>query len=258
MISELGFLSPEVGEYEKQFTTSYCDLFELSEQLSKLLIRLLKDATTDDRSTRAMVMHALAASSLELFQSSIILLRKGCIPGARIICRTLIETVYKLSAIQLTSDGIDRYLSQEKNTRLQKLICIQKYKQKHKSSGVAPGIEKEIDALTKDKKGELKTQPCKWAELANMEDFHNLNYQEMSDDTHGNIESLNHYFDDKSDHIMSFGPSNNGLPNTAYVCHRALINCIEKYALFQQVSVAEGLSLLSGKNDELGAKYCRS
>jgi hypothetical protein len=29
----------------------------------------------------------------------------------------------------------------------------------------------------------------------------------MSDDTHGNIESLNHYFDEDSSHIMNFGPT---------------------------------------------------
>ena len=254
MISELGFLSPEAGEDGQQLEMSYQEVFSLSERLSRLFVQLLKDAPLDHTLVRNVVMNGLAAKSLELFQSSVILLRKGCIPAARVVCRAQIETIYKVCAIQLASDGIGRYISQEKSTRLQKLRSIQKYKQKHPKSGVAPGIEAEINSLSKEK--EKKTEPHKWASLAQMHDFHNLYYQGMSDDTHGNVESLNHYFDEDSDHIMSFGPSDKGLPIVAVACHLALINAIEKYALFQQVDVTTDLANLSRENDELEKKYC--
>lgn len=254
MITELGFFAPEVSEDEQQLTMNYHELFNLSERLSKLFVRLLKDAPLDHTSVRNMAVNSLAAKSLELFQSSVILLRKGCIPGARVLCRAQIETVYKVCAIQLAPDGIDRYINQEKNTRLQKLRSIQKYKQKHPKSGIAPGIESEIDTLLKEKP--KKTEPHEWASLAQMDDFHNLYYQGMSDDIHGNIESLNHYFDEDSAHIMSFGPSDKGLPVVAAACHRTLINAIEKYASFQHVDVATDLALLSEENDALEKKYC--
>lgn len=254
MISELGFLSPEVSEDEHQLTMNYRELFNLSERLSKLFVRLLKDATLDHTSVRNMAMNSLAAKSLELFQSSVILLRKGCIPAAKVLCRAQIETVYKVCAIQLVTDGIDRYINQEKSTRLQKLRSIQKYKQKHQRSGIAPGIEAEIDTLSKEKP--KKTEPHEWASLAQMDDFHNLYYQGMSDDTHGNIESLNHYFDENSDHVMNLGPSDKGLSIVAAACHRTLINAIEKYASFQQVNVATDLAVLSRENDALEEKHC--
>ena len=254
MISEVGFLSPEVNESEQQLAMEYRDLFELSERLSKLFIQLLRDAPLDHESVRNMVLNTLAAKALELFQSSVILLRKGCIPAVRVLCRSQIETVYKLCAIQLAPEGFDRYINQEKCSRLQKLRSIQKYKQKNPKSGIAPGIEAEIDTLSKERP--KKTEPHEWASLAKMDDFHNLYYQEMSDDTHGNIESLNHYFDEDSDHMVSFGPSNKGLATVAAACHRTLINAIEKYALFQQVNVAPDLSALSRANDELENKYC--
>lgn len=254
MISELGFLSPEVSEDEQQLTTNYHELFNLSERLSKLFVRLLKDAPLDHTSVRNMAMNSLAAKSLELFQSSIILLRKGCIPAARVLCRAQIETVYKVCAIQLAPDGIDRYINQAKSTRLQKLRTVCKYKQKHPKSGIAPGIEAEIDTLTKEKP--KKTEPHEWASLAQMDDFHHLYYQGMSDDIHGNIESLNHYFDENSTHIINFGPSDKGLPIVAVICHRTLINAIEKYASFQEVNVATDLAFLSGENDALEKKHC--
>jgi len=254
MISELGFLSPEVDESEAELMTTYCELFDLSERMSKLFVQLLIDADLDHASPRNMAMNALAAKSLELFQSSVILLRKGCIPAARVLCRALIETIYKLCAIELVSDGIDRYISQEKKTRLQKLKSIQKYKQRYAKSGIPPCIEAEINALSREKPG--KTEPHEWASFAQMDDFHNVYYQGMSDDTHGNIESLNHYFDENSAHLMSFGPSDKGLPVVAAACHRALINAIEKYASFQRVNVDTDLAVFSKENDELESKHC--
>ena len=256
MISELGFLAPEVDESEKQLATTYCEFFDLSERLSKLLIRLLRDAELDHASLRNVTINALAAKSLELFQSSAILLKKGCIPGAKVLCRAQIETVYKLCAIQLTVDGIDRYVDQEKKIRLQKLKNIQKYKQRHPNSGIAPGIEAEIDTLSRESL--RKTEPHEWASLAQMDDFNDLYYQAMSDDTHGNIESLNHYFDENSTHLLNFGPSDEGLAMVAAACNRALINAIEKYASFHNVIVASELAEYSVENNSLERRYCVS
>lgn len=253
MVAELGFLSSEVKESEEQIMAAYADLLQLSERLSKIFISLLGQSRFDHTSVRNLTLNALAAKSLELFQSSIILLRKGCIPAARVICRALIETVYKLCTIQLENDGIDLYICQEKFTRLQKLRSIHKYKQKHPGSQFAPGIELEIDALSKEKP--KKTEPSRWASLAKMEDFHNLYYQGMSDDTHANIESLNHYFDDNSAYIVSFGPSDRGLTLVAVACNRTLINAIEKFALFQGVNITTELSQLSDENNVLEEKY---
>jgi hypothetical protein len=253
MISELGFLSSEAEESEKQIIGAYADLFQLSERLSKLFIDLLAEAELDRTSVKNLTLNALAAKSLELFQSSIILLRKGCIPAAKITCRALIETVYKLCAIQLANEGIDLYIRQAKYTRLQKLRGIQKYKQKHSDSRIAPGIESEIDVLSKERP--KKTDPHEWASLAKMEDFHNLYYQGMSDETHANIESLNHYFDDNSAYIVSFGPSDKGLALLAVACHRTLINAVERFALFQGTNITTELCQLSGENDVLEGKY---
>lgn len=85
MISKLGFLSPEVDESEEQFATAYRELFDLSICLGELFVQLLGGAELNHASTRNMVTNILAAKSLELFQSSVILLRKGCIPAARVL-----------------------------------------------------------------------------------------------------------------------------------------------------------------------------
>ncbi len=249
MISERGFFSPEAAESRQQLRQAYHEVFDIAEQLTRLLIRPLGDAELDERSTKNIAMHALAAKSLELFQCSILLLEGGCIPAAKILCRALIETVYKLVAIQVSIDAIDLYLQQASQSRLQKLKSVVKYKQKHKNSGVAPGIEAEIKCLSKQKP--KKTEPSAWAKLAQMEDFHNLYYQGMSDDVHANIESLSHYLDESSTHLVSFGPSDKDLKTVAAACHRTMLNAIEKYAHFLNVNVSQELSGLSRRIDAL-------
>jgi hypothetical protein len=253
MISEMGFLSSEAEESEKQIMEAYAELFNVSRRLSRLFIDLLRDSELDRTSHKCLAMNALGAKSLELFQSCIILLRKGCIPAAKITCRSLIETVYKLCAIQLADDAIDLYIRQEKSTRLQKLRSIQKYKQKHPKSGIGRGIEAEIKELSKEES--KKTEPYQWAAMARMEDFHNVYYQGMSDDTHANVESLNHYFDENSEHLVNFGPSDKGLAIVAVACHRTLINAIEKFASYRDENVATELANLSSENDILEGKY---
>ena len=88
-----------------------------------------------------------------------------------------------------------------------------------------------------------------------MADFHNLYYQGMSDDIHANIESLNHYFDENSTHLISFGPSDNGLCLVATASQRTLINGMEKYSLFQNVRISNELSELSHEIDTFEGKY---
>lgn len=249
MISELGFFSPEAIESQELIRQDYGEVFEVSEQLSKMLIRLLRAAELDATSRKNMAMNVLAARSLELFQCSMILLEKGCIPAAKVLCRALIEAVYKLSAIQLSTEALDLYTQQARHTRLQKLKSIQRYKQKHQHSGIAPGIEAEIKTLSKEKP--KKTEPHRWACLARMEDFHNLYYQAMSDDVHANIESLNHYFDEASTHLVSFGPSDKDLSSVAAACQRTMVNAIEKYVLYLNVKMSDELSAMSSRIDTI-------
>jgi hypothetical protein len=253
MITELGFLSPEIEKSEKKIIKKYYDLFQLSERMSKIFIGLLKQSKIDRKSIKNLAMNALAAKSLELYQSSIILLRKGCIPATKAICRALIETVYKLCAIQLKKEGINLYIHQEKCTRLQKLRRLREYKQRYPNSPTPPDIELVFNKLKNEKP--KKTDPHVWASLAEMEDFHDIYYQVMSDDTHANIESLNHYFDEKSAHILSFGPSDKWLAPVAIACHRALINAMQKFALFQGTNITTELSQFNNEINLIEKKY---
>jgi hypothetical protein len=111
MIPELGFFSPEAVESQRHIRGAYREVFETSEQLSRLLLRLLQGAKLEPSSQKNLAMNALAAKSLELFQSSILLLERGCIPAAKVVSRALIETTYKLCAIQLSEDGIAHYIT---------------------------------------------------------------------------------------------------------------------------------------------------
>ena len=247
MISALGFFSPEAVESQVGIKTAYRDVFAISEELSKLLLRLLRDADIDQASVKNMAINALAAKSLELFQSSIILLERGCIPAAKALCRVFIETVYKLCALQVSPDAVELYIAQSSATRLQKLKCIKKYNQKH--SVKAPEIDAEVESLAKLKP--KRTEPYQWALLAQMQDFHNTYYQGLSDDVHSNIESLNHYFDDTSKHLVSFGPSDTHLTLVATACHRTMLHAIEKYASFQAANISDELTQLSPRIDAL-------
>lgn len=134
MISEVGFLSPEVNESEQQLAMEYRDLFELSERLSKLFIQLLRDAPLDHESVRNMVLNTLAAKALELFQSSVILLRKDVSPQ------------YEYCAVRKLRLSIN---SARSNWRLRESIdtSIKRNAAGYRSSGVSRNTNKRIQSL---------------------------------------------------------------------------------------------------------------
>jgi hypothetical protein len=243
MISELGFFSPEATDSKGQIRQQYRGTFDTGEQITRLLIPILRDAELDPTSTKNMAVNALAAKGLELFQSSQLLLERGCIPAAKVVSRALIETCYKLCAIHLSPEGINHYTQQAAATRLQKLKSVQRYKQKHGGAGIAPGIEAEIKTLTDQKPPRLEQN--QWASLAQMDDFHNIYYQGLSDDVHANIESLNHYCDESSEHMMNFGPSDKDLLAVAAASQRTMLSLIEKYAQHLKQDVTGQLAALN-------------
>jgi hypothetical protein len=251
MISELGFFSPEAREDELKIGNDYRDLFQLSEQIAKEFLRLLRDANLDRESERNLALNALAARSLEFFQSMINQLRQGSAPPAKVVCRSLIETVYKLRAIQLSSNGIDLFIAQERKSRLQKLKGVQAYRKAHPELGPSKELDAEVEQLTKERP--KKTESNEWARLAEMDDFHNLYFQWVSDDTHAGIESLNHYFDEVSPYLMTFGPTDKEISTVAAIGHRSILLALETYARFQCVSI--DLARYRNQTDALENEY---
>ena len=249
-LQELGFLSDEAKESEADIVQDFVRVFDLFDKLSVLFIDALSNAKIEPESTEGLVIHAAAARALELSQSADILLRKGCVPAAKLVCRTQLEAVYKLCAIIKNSDLAHEYISQSKFSRLQKLKSIQKYQQDYPDSKAAPNLTKEIDELSVAAKSLKKLAPHDWASKAEMDDFHRVYYQGLSDDTHGNIETLDHYFDKNSDYAFCFGPSVQDLNIVAHACQRGMVNAIIHYTSYVGNSNPEILKPISDEVDQ--------
>jgi hypothetical protein len=113
-IEDLGFLSKEGLQLEDQIVKSHKEVFQLSDRISQLFLRALKDSEIDPTSRDNLVLNACAARVLELFQSVDILLRKGCAPAAKVVCRTQLEAVYRLCAMHQDNSHIQSYIDQSK------------------------------------------------------------------------------------------------------------------------------------------------
>lgn len=250
MISELGFFSSQAREDEKRIRADHAELFELAENVSREFLRLLEKAELDPNSDKNLRINALAIRSLELFQSTFNLLGQGAVPGAKVICRGLIESVFKLSALQTSNEGMDMYLAQDHASRLKKLQGFQRYNAQKKLPPSAK-IENEIDELKKKKI--QSPAVSRWAEVAGMTDFYNVYYAVLNDDTHSSVEVLQHYVDDDSNALLNFGPSAKGLSVAGAICLRAILVGLDKYAVYQGAPI--DLSHYCRENDRLEKNF---
>ena len=231
-ISELGFSSDESLLVEKNIFERNEPVFRHSEQISRAFIRTLSSAKIDSKSVLNLLVNASAARSLEFFQSVDILLRRGCVPASKAVCRSQLETVYKCVALCNGSVSPEEYINQSKLSRLQKLKGVQRYQQKYPGSNAIPELQKEIQKLHEETKSIKQIKPHHWATQAKMEDFHNNYYQGLSDDVHGNVETMDHYFDQNDNYNFCFFPSEADIDLVAFASQKSIINTVANYAEF--------------------------
>jgi hypothetical protein len=106
---------------------------------------------------------------------------------------------------------------------------------------------KQIESLSIEVKCIKKIQPHEWATLAKMEDFHNIYYQGFSDDVHGNIETLDHYFDVNNAHAFCFSPDDRDLYLVALASQKGTVNALSHYSHTAGIDLSKEMEALNAK-----------
>jgi hypothetical protein len=164
---------------------------------------------------------ALSARVLEMSAMSLLCLRSGSVPAAKILIRAALEASYKVCAIKIEPTNVEQFVNDDIAARLLLNKKIHEYKKEKGAKSIAKGIEKKIDDLTAQKA--KKIDPSEWAVRAEMVDFHRLFYPWLSSDTHGNAAAIDHYFDPAREYALEIGPSDADLPMTAMILSRCLV-----------------------------------
>ena len=164
---------------------------------------------------------ALSARILELSAMSLLCLRSGSVPAAKILTRSALEAAYKVCAIRRDPANLEQFVNDDIASRLRLNKQIHEYKKDKGATKLAQGIEKKIDELAALKA--TKIDPSEWAVRGQMVDFHRLFYPWLSSDTHGNAAAIDHYFDPQRDYALEIGPSDIDLPMTSMILSRCLV-----------------------------------
>ena len=164
---------------------------------------------------------ALSARLLELAAMSLLCMRSGSVPAAKILTRSGLEAAYKVCAIRRDAKNLEQFIADNIASRLLLNKKIHEFKKEKGGKSLANGIEKKIDELTAQKA--QKIDPAEWAARGQMNDYHQLFYAWLSSDTHGNAAAIDHYFDPNLDYALEIGPSDIDLPMTVMILSRSLL-----------------------------------
>jgi hypothetical protein len=220
------FSETALSEAREEIDTKHAKVLAVSQATYDQLCRVLEKA--EWRSTLSEhVMYSLAARCLEHFACVYQAARCGTVPAAKVLTRSLIETTYKLRAVQMNSELATQFILDNEAAKLAKLKGLQKYKQKSGVSGLAPGIEETIDAISAEKP--KKFEPHQWASAAEMEDFHSLFYHWLSEEVHTSASAVDSYFVDDPEFTIVVGPDDKDLRHTLVIacrCARAIFGAL--------------------------------
>ena len=84
-----------------------------------------------------------------------------------------------------------------------------------------------------------------------MEDFNNTYYQGFSDDIHGNVETLDHYFDENNSYSFVYSPGEDDLYLVALASQKGTINALSHYSRTADVDLSKELEELHGKVENI-------
>ena len=220
---------------------------ECYERLCKRLGGCSYDAGTSEE-----VVLALAGRVIELSAMSLLCLRSGSVPAAKILTRSSLEAAYKICAICRDAKNIEQFVSDDHAARLHQYKDFHEYKKAKGGRHFAKGLEKKIDGLAAIRA--QKIDPAVWATRAEMSDFHRLFYPWLCSDTHSNAAAIDHYFEPDRDYAIEIGPCDVDLPMTAMILSRCLVVVIRSLGSAEDAELNAWHSMIE---ERLGALEAR-
>lgn len=239
-----------IAVFRNQIEPSHNEILSIAQDCYAKLCEELDGAQYREGSALEMTF-AISARILELSAISLLCMRSGSVPSAKILMRSALEATYKVCAIAHDPKNMRQYINDDCASQLVFRKQVHHWKQKKGNKSFAKGNEIKIDELVAQKASKIK--PEEWAARAKMDDFHKLFYSYLNADTQGNASSIDPYFDTQRDFALTIGPSDIDLPITALILSRCLVNVLlglGKLAEWDLATWRDATELRLGKFEE--------
>lgn len=258
-IEEEGFLSDEAEDGKTYIYEKYADFFNFAKDVNKLCMKLLTSLKIDWKNDHKLIVHTLFLHIVENFQGVFLLLERGMMPQAKVLTRSMLETVFILVALQKKPNLLKAFLDQHDEAHIRSLKSALKFKNKSlRDAAKRHGIEK----LYVKKKAELKNKeltplsPKEWSDESELEDFYNVYYVIYSNSIHSNLSALDDHIDESPDELnLSAGPSDRDLYDVLKCGIYILINAANSTELVNGNDITKELEVYVARFDEFDKKY---
>jgi hypothetical protein len=192
-----GFLGKDIEIWMKENRRLHEDLFALAENLNSDCYTMLERARPHNKDKRELLVSCLFPRTMELFQATFLLVRRGMIPSANIMLRSLIETMFVLIAIAKDDDALEAYILNDEKGRL---ITAKKILDNTSGAFSETQVEevirvkKEIEEKLAGKKLPKLTTEY-YAKKAGLHDWYQTVYSVTSKSVHAAVKDIEDYLD---------------------------------------------------------------
>jgi hypothetical protein len=216
MLSQEGFLSPEINDVEQNFEKEFAFIFEKIRGFNKFFQEITFKFIIKRNTLLHWCLAALYLRSLSLYQAIFILCKKGITGESNILLRSLYEIKYLAIALSKYPDLVFEYLGQEA-IEMKHILKDSKKWDKSFPQGLSL---KEVEDKLKEVETEINTNKLKkktiknFAEEANMLMDYEMNYSILCLTGHSNIYDIKkHFVLDEEGIIKTFnwGPNKNNV-----------------------------------------------
>lgn len=214
MIDKNGFLSKDIEGWKAKHRADNSRLFQLAEELNEFAhatMLKLEVASRDPAEVFAACSYVRVMSS---FQSIVILSEIGLINEAKIILRTLAETMFAVVAIAKDRDFSRELINQELLDRKRTNTTIKRHLENGGSLFSEVTLD-EVEKRIKDLQEEIREKGVKLmyksdlAKAAGFEDYYDTLYHILCSSVHINVRDLAKYLSIKEDgtiEAINWGP----------------------------------------------------
>jgi hypothetical protein len=204
--SDNGFLDPSVESCITQVNAAHKAIFDICFELNRFSNKLMMDLKVNPTDVTQLLMGCLYIRAVSGYQGTLILAKRGMLNEAGVVARALMETVFRMKAIERDKEIAKMYINEETLIRKKLINKYRAISKKAKAEVQPPGMHELYESLERtieeEEIDELKT--IWFAEKAGLIDDYHSAYSLLSHDVHVNIKSIDDYVVyDEHDNVTS-------------------------------------------------------
>jgi hypothetical protein len=236
-ITESGFLSSELDNFEKHIVKAYPDHYSYLSKTNLFSQKLQYQLTIHKNNSDEIIAAILFSRTLATYQAFILISKRGMLRQAEMMLRCIFESLFALVAISKHKEYSLKLIGSEEHERLKALNKLIRYhKRQDQNDPIITDIQAKADEVKKIilKNDFKKISIIQSAEDAGLIDWYDTAYTLLSSTMHASVRSLeaslvlDHNYDIKE---LKNEPEINGFENLLSTALEAM-----KYAI---VAVSE-------------------